>query len=300
MDAVQGWGNRSYAGGLSVTVHDGALHVLVRLISEGAIEGEDGPLWHPVYDGSTWTDPVALAEPSRRSSALTSYDGKLHAVYPHSTRDELLRTTLGPDGWSRPRVIEGHASRNTPALLPFRDGQGESERLLLVHRGVDRYVAPELHPANPPEVRTVFDETSSPLVTDHSLDAWSRAQHKVMARAVEFTDGSRGLIGAFVGRFTCYSRSGGYYSDASSIDATLILTYPSKATTFTPISVEIVRGFGSAVVSWHHLEPGEYQVSLVDHAEKTEGYWYTAESAGNSSDIPLSVTSTPITVPAAT
>lgn len=117
---------------LSLAAHDGKLHL---------VHNASGLLWHAVFDGTTWTGtepwtaaflpsttPVEEnkggdAALSRRTAALASYDGKLHAVYPGDEGDALRHSTWTQDGgWTRPVVLEGHDSNNTPALLAFKEG----------------------------------------------------------------------------------------------------------------------------------------------------------------------------------
>ncbi|MFJ2650456.1 hypothetical protein ACIO1C_27510 [Streptomyces sp. NPDC087420] len=127
-----------YPGNLATAVHDGKLHLLYRITQA------KGYLFHTAFDGTSWSNPAGGVL-TRRTAALASYDGKLHAVFPSPTTDNLAHATwTEADGWSKVQNLDGHDSRNTPALVAFKDGPAGEEReaLLLVRRGVDRYVAP--------------------------------------------------------------------------------------------------------------------------------------------------------------
>ncbi|MET8756217.1 hypothetical protein ABZW32_39950, partial [Streptomyces sp. NPDC004667] len=63
-----------YVGNLALAVHDGKLHLVYR---DYALSPR---LVHAVFDGTTWTKAEPVGQSSRRTAALASYDGKLHAV----------------------------------------------------------------------------------------------------------------------------------------------------------------------------------------------------------------------------
>ncbi|MER5886743.1 hypothetical protein ABT160_23205 [Streptomyces sp. NPDC001941] len=194
-------GTLGYPANLALAVHDGKLHLVYR-------KGSRDPwLYHAVFDGKVWSKPAVLggtkdedgyaesAHFSRRNAALASYDGRLHAVYPSAESDKLTHTTWTQEGgWSAPKELDGHDSNNTPALLVVKDGpEGqEHEALLLVHRGIDRYVPPT--PPSLDQVASREEVQYGPWVSDEGMGGWSRLRHRTSITPATLTDGRKVLI----------------------------------------------------------------------------------------------------------
>ncbi|MGW4162228.1 hypothetical protein [Streptomyces sp. NPDC004788] len=139
---AQGW-----SGNAALAVHDGQLHLLVRIEIP---DDSELPLRHLVFDGTAWTDltdagpqdadgkKVTLV--SCRGAALASHDGKLHALVAQKDDDLHHSTWTQQTGWSKPHRAPWHSSTDAPALLPFKAGPADAERevLLMIHRGGPR------------------------------------------------------------------------------------------------------------------------------------------------------------------
>ncbi|MEU8776569.1 hypothetical protein [Streptomyces sp. NPDC048606] len=212
-----------WPGSVSLAVHDGRLHALYRGnpgYKYSEVFGDDipdetyGPLVHAAYDGTAWNDARDagpknkegfVADPyySRRGGALAPYDGKLHTVFP-SPDNKLRHGTWTKDaGWSEPVTLDSHDSGNSPALLPFRDGPAGAERevLLLVHRGVDRYVPPKPPvPPAPPSLEDV-EKRGTPvtgkLATAYGAGDWSRLEHRFTLTPATLKNGEQAIIVTF-------------------------------------------------------------------------------------------------------
>ncbi|MEV7418485.1 hypothetical protein [Streptomyces sp. NPDC089919] len=280
---------------LSLTAHDGKLHL---------IQNGFGILYHFVFDGSTWTGGRALPGPvpvkegegfdaafSRRTAALASYDGKLHAVYPGGEDDALRHGTWTEEGgWTRPVVLEGHDSNNTPALVAFKEGPDGAERevLLLVHRGVDRYVAPV--PPAPPAPPSIADVVSrgttvtGRTVSDYGRGGWSRLRHDVALTPATLKDGKKAVIATWDAVAEYYwgwwwYRDGGTRFSKVWVDrGTLWITKPSdknflKYADFS--GGHFSNGHFRVDVLITDLEPGTYEIALSStNTKKTGGYWW--------------------------
>ncbi|MFJ4321302.1 hypothetical protein ACIP46_39480 [Streptomyces lavendulae] len=283
---------------LSLAAHDGKLH----LIRNGF-----GMLYPAVFDGKTWTDDRCLPGPvpveqgkgidaafSYRTAALASYDGKLHAVYPSARTDagDALRhcTWTEEGGWTRPVVLEGHDSNNTPALLGFREGPAEGARevLLLVHRGIDRYVPPV--PPVPPAPPSIADVVSrgttvtGKTVSDHGRGAWSRLRHDVALTPATLKDGKKAVIATwdavaeYYWGWWWYRDGGTRFSTVRVNGGTLWIKKPSDKN-----FLKYADFSGGAFSNGHlrvdvlitDLEPGTYEISLSSaNSKKTGGYWW--------------------------
>ncbi|MFK0223730.1 hypothetical protein ACIQWN_36785 [Streptomyces vinaceus] len=297
------WETKGYTSGLGLVSHNGKLHLIFRrTIDLGTLAVGDPRLYHAVFDGTGWSTPLppgaatdgtneyvgrALddAHRSRKGAVLASFDGKLHTVYPAADAD-VLRTATYDEAtatWSAPRDLAGHTSRNAPALLPLTDGPAGAEvsALLMVHRGIDRYVPPPPpEPPKPPKPLKIAARHSTVYggATDQGNGGWSRAAHGISATAFTLEDGSRGIHAHWGALFEYYwGRS--YYPDTGTLhDAALRLHKvggdPYEATTETLPPTEFdeyspnLRGF------WTKLPPGEYQVILSGRTRKSGGYWW--------------------------
>ncbi|MFI5765989.1 hypothetical protein [Streptomyces sp. NPDC051563] len=293
---------------LSLTAHDGKLHL---------VQNAFGILLHAVFDGRAWTGTAAELESesgpnhlpgpvpvdkakeidaafSYRTAALASYDGRLHAVYPSARTDagDALRhcTWTADGGWTRPVVLEGHDSNNTPALLGFKEGPAESAReaLLLVHRGIDRYVppVPPVPPA-PPSIKDVVSRgttVTGKTVSDHGRGAWSRLRHDLALTPATLKDGKKAVIATWDAVAEYYwgwwwYRDGGTRFSTVRVDGgTLWIKKPSDKNFLK------YADFGGEAFSNGHLrvdvlitdlEPGTYEISLSSsNSKKTGGYWW--------------------------
>ncbi|WP_328306415.1 hypothetical protein OG432_00170 [Streptomyces sp. NBC_00442] len=117
-------------GDLAVAVLDEKLHLLYR---RGV---DDHRLWHAVFDGTAWSEPIALEEQTTGDgAALAAFDGKLHAVYPAAGTQRLVHTVLEDGEWSKAQPIDGHESVQAPALLALPAMPNSAAALLLVHAG---------------------------------------------------------------------------------------------------------------------------------------------------------------------
>ncbi|MDI3409450.1 hypothetical protein [Streptomyces cavernicola] len=294
-----------WPGNAALAVHDGALHLLLRadpgpnfLAEDGETELQGGDLLHAVFDGTTWTyapeassqaDPQPLV--SRRGAALATYDGKLHAVFPAVEGDKLLHTTwTRNEGWTSPAKLEGHDSNNTPALLPYKEGPAGAEReaLLLVHRGVDRYVPPTPPvPPLPPSIEDVASRgktVTGTTVTDHANGAWSRLRHDISLTPATLKNGKSALIATwdavaeYYWGFGWYRDKGTRFSTVRVDRGTLWIRKPGA------LGLHSYADFGGGEFSNGHfrvdvlitdLEPGTYEIELSSsNTQKTGGYWW--------------------------
>ncbi|MFD4137131.1 hypothetical protein [Streptomyces goshikiensis] len=158
-----------WQGNHALAVHDGQLHLVMRT------EIHSPNLSHSVFDGTSWTQTKSIQFKdgsgswplqSLRSVALASYDGKLHAVScPPRGGDKLFHLPwTKADHWSRPVLLDGHRSNNIPALLLFNEGPAGAQRehLLLVRRGIDRYVpGSQSDQPEPPSIKDVESQGKS-------------------------------------------------------------------------------------------------------------------------------------------
>ncbi|WP_172388116.1 hypothetical protein [Streptomyces sp. MNP-20] len=194
-----------------LAVHDGQLHLVHRLG-----EGAANTLTHCVFDGTTWTTKGTLPATNQtsRTAALASYDGKLHAVYPNADeKNSALRHTwwTAADGWAPGVDLVGHDSDNTPALLVFTEGPAGEEReaMLMVHRGIERWVeSPPPAPPIPPEVVSTEATVYGPWVVDEGPGGWSRLRHRTTLTPATLDDGKQVLIAVWEARAEYYWLSG--------------------------------------------------------------------------------------------
>ncbi|KIF03383.1 hypothetical protein PL81_24610 [Streptomyces sp. RSD-27] len=287
---------------LALAAHDGKLHL---------VHNAFGELMHAVFDGKAWTSTdfetpwghlPAPVEPgkgegadvarSRRTAALASYGGKLHAVFPPSEKDadDALRhcTWTEAGGWTRPVPLTGHDSRNTPALLAFKEGPvgAEREALLLVHRGVDRYVppAPPLPPA-PPSIADVVSRGTTitgRTVTDYGRAAWSRLRHDVSLTPVTLKDGKKAVIATWDAVAEYYWGFSWYRDDVAGRNTVVV----DRGTLWIHKEGSVRQKYadfqGGSFSSGHFradvlvtdLEPGTYTFELsASNTHKRGGYW---------------------------
>ncbi|QDQ15195.1 hypothetical protein [Streptomyces spectabilis] len=288
-----------WAGNLGLAVHDGQLHLVFPHGPSG------GYLLHSAFDGDKW-GPVQPASPknaegeydretvqvSRRSAALASFGGKLHAVYPSAKNDKLVHLTWTKDGeWSQPVELEGHDSNNTPALLTFREGPvgEEREALLLVHRGVNRYVPPV--PPAPPAPPSLADVASrgttvtGETVSDYGPGAWSCVTHRILATPATLKNGDKALIATvdmtaeYYWGFWWYRDSGSSYSKPHMSSSTLWIRKPgdknfARHADFAGGRFDSSGKFRTDVLITG-LEPGTYEIGLSSSKSvKIGGYWW--------------------------
>ncbi|MGW1641557.1 hypothetical protein [Streptomyces lavendulae] len=302
-DARREGSGRGYPGNVALAVHDGALHLVFRVGPMG------GDLCHVAFDGAAWGEGRYVAHgegmdawvESRRSVALASYDGKLHAVYPHYESDKLCHTmwTKG-GGWTKPAELEGHDSRNTPALLPYREGPvgAERETLLLVHRGVDRYVPPvPPAPPAPPSLADVKERgetVTGQSVTDYGVGAWSRVTHRVSYTPVTLNDGTTGIIATWEAKAEYYWGFSWYPENYDKVwrprmkSGTLWLQKGRGVG--SPRAVNFSGGFDSDGHFRHDeiipdVKPGTYELYVSSsNTEKEQGYWHAHKDMRDTGD----------------
>ncbi|MFE3186443.1 hypothetical protein ACFXKR_37140 [Streptomyces violascens] len=311
--ALKVFNAHGWPGSLTLAVHDSQLHLLFRgdpLGDLGEKRDDDtypgGQLWHAVFDGSTWssTRKAGPKEPggrdtsswygSRRGAALASYDGKLHAVFPSHLDDKLHHGTWTAEaGWSEPVALEGHDSRNSPALLALKEGPegDEREALLLVHRGVDRYVPPT--PPIPPtldDVATRGTPVIGKLQRAYGARDWSRLDHRFILMPATLNNGKPGLIVAFeawaqyrwgLGWSWYRENYGGMHTPH--LSGTLTLWKKdgiAGSAVGTPVFLSnnnFSNGYYRQETLYTDLKPGTYEASL-DTGTKTGGYWYFSDA----------------------
>ncbi|MFD3992002.1 hypothetical protein [Streptomyces sp. NPDC058583] len=304
-------------GNLALAAHDDKLHM---------VYNASGTLYHAMFDGSTWTDdgfslpgdpfthegvtyPGSARSP--RAAALASYDDKLHAVYPSDSNDRLRHSTWTQDGgWTMPVELKGHDSRNTPALLPFKEGPAGAEReaLLLVHRGMDRYVPPP--PPVPPAPPSLADVASRGTTVTGELEAgygargWSRLMHRFSLTPATLKNGEQGLIVTFEAwaqyyRLWSWHREnyGGDYVPHLRVDLYLReARRPGGVVGHAQFSESARSGYWRFEKLFTGLKPGDYEAGLfAANTEKTGGYWWnspppwrTRRSSGTASSTPAS------------
>ncbi|MGW4645494.1 hypothetical protein [Kitasatospora sp. NPDC004289] len=307
-----------WPGNVALAVHDGKLHALARQslrfdFGTGPLDAakQGGELVHAVFDGTAWSEdngfPDVFDEEggelwmSRRGAALASFDGKLHAVYPAVSSDHLIHTTwTGESDWTSPVKLEGHDSNNTPALLPFTEGPAGDERraLLLVHRGVDRYVPPT--PPAPPAPPTLADvasrgETvSGKLLRAYGSQDWSRLEHRFLLTPVTLNNGEQALVVHFEAWAQYYffwawyrENYGGMYTPHLAVDFYL-KEGGDRGTVVghAQFSESSKTGYWRFQKVFTGVKPGaEYEARLFTaNTEKTRGYWWNEKSPLESSD----------------
>ncbi|MFE1792115.1 hypothetical protein ACFW7J_27600 [Streptomyces sp. NPDC059525] len=305
-----------WPGNAALAVHDGKLHLLLRespmagYVSEDGTDVQGGGLLHAVFDGTTWDSGTCIPDDSdkmgrvlsasRRGAALASFDGKIHAVYPAMFGDKLIHTTWTSDGgWTLPTEVEGHDSNNTPALLSFKDGPAgvEREALLLVHRGVDRYVPPT--PPAPPTLKDVAERgtpVTGKLLTAYGARDWSRLEHQFTLTPATMNNGEQGLIvtfeawGQYRSRLGWWSREnyGGSYKPRLKVDLYLreaprlgaVVGHAQFAETADNGYWRFEKVFTGVKAG------GEYKAGLfTDNTEKTGGYWWNAPASLEDSSV---------------
>ncbi|WP_432171860.1 hypothetical protein [Streptomyces sp. 1222.5] len=312
---LEGLDKYGWPGNVALTVHDSQLHALTRMETGSRfIDGkgnrlQGGFLLHAVFDGTKWSgteeddnkflsvdfnDEEHLAA-SRRGAALASYDGKLHAVYPAVYSDRLIYTTWTKgSGWTKPVKLEGHDSNNTPALLAYKEGPAGAERetLLLVHRGVDRYVPPTPPPAPPaPTLADVKDKgqtATGDRLTNYGGEGWSRVTHRLSLTPVTLKNGKKGAIASWEAKAEYYWGWSWYpenYSGEYRPRMRPMYLWLNKGRLDSPRWVEISGDFDSNGYFRHDevitdLEPGTYELSVSGSKTiKERGYWHGSRAA---------------------
>ncbi|MGW5394909.1 hypothetical protein [Streptomyces sp. NPDC003952] len=269
-DTSKQWTDLKYPANLAVAVHEGALHLVYR-----GDTGTDtsGRLWHSVYDGTSWSKATSTGHDSRRGAALASYDGKLHAVYPDGSSTRLAHTTLANGSWGTVTLIEGHDSKNTPALLTFRDGPDGSEALLMVHRGIDRYVPPVPKPYVPQKV-TSTHETGCSRMTDYATNASSKANHQLTVSSVTFDDGTRGVTARLSADFFYFWGRFYYWETSGTLTGRLKIRKTNGHIHEQRFEADLSSGSCDVTLQWTGLEPGTYEVWIGAGTRKVGGYWF--------------------------
>lgn len=264
------WALDGYPASLAATVHDGAVHLVYRGQGDG-----DSTLSHAVYDGEGWTETVRMGEQyvSRQGAALASYDGVLHVVFPSAESDVLRHGVWDGDTWSFPASLSRHVSNDTPALLVFRDGPARTESLLMVNRGVGTHVPPP--PPVSPVIRDIAvaqEHAVSGLSAGFGHDSWSRCRYQVKATAVEFKDGSKGVVGRLTADLAHY-RGFGYGPDQGTVRGRLQLYRGRELVRESIVSASAGdNGRAEPTVVWDKLDPGTYEVRVRD-GQKVGGFW---------------------------
>ncbi|MGW5394910.1 hypothetical protein [Streptomyces sp. NPDC003952] len=257
-----------YPANLALAEYGGLLHLLYRQSKS------DQRLWHSTYDGTKWSKGTALEGlTSRFGAALAVYDGKLHAVYP-SPDDLLLRHAVYEDGkWGTGQTIAGHESNNTPALLTYREAGGAGESLILVHRGIDTYVAPVPVPYVPPKVKALHESAYSSKGSDYAGGGWTWTGHQIKLTRATFDNGSKGLVARWSADVQYYWGAFWYYDDGM-LTGELRLRKNGSAEVIRSESVGTtdLHGLHESTVVWPDLGPGYYEVTL-SRGRKNGGYW---------------------------
>ncbi|MFD9420599.1 hypothetical protein ACFWC9_38845 [Streptomyces goshikiensis] len=288
-----------WQGNHALAVHDGQLHLVMRT------EIHSPNLSHSVFDGTSWTQTKTIQFKdgsgswplqSLRSVALASYDGKLHAVScPPRGGDKLFHLTwTKADHWSRPVLLDGHRSNNTPALLLFNEGPAGAQRehLLLVHRGIDRYVpGSQSDQPEPPSMKDVESQgktTHGQGFAEYGIDAWSRVGHHVFLTPATMKGGKQALIASWQA-LAEYRWAGSWYRENyekpynAHVEGTLRL-YKKGDSLFLK-SIDFKGDFPkSGNFRFDHiftdLEPGTYTLKISGaRTKKTGGYWYASKGA---------------------
>lgn len=263
---ASGWGSTGGNPNLSLAVHGTDLHLVYRK------SHDDAQLWHAVFNGTAWSEAAAVTgHTSRRNAALASYDGRLHAVYPAADTEQLVHAVYENGVWGKPKPLEGHNSKNTPALLTFKESPEGDEALLLVHRGVDRYVPPVPKPYVAPKIKNTI-ATSTARMTDYATGAWGKAHHQLTVSSVVFDDGSKGVTARLYGEFYYYWGFG-YYSDTGTLTGRLKIRKDNGYIYEQSFSADI-NGSCDVTLQWPNLEPGNYQVWIAGGTSKRGGYWF--------------------------
>ncbi|MFC8125953.1 hypothetical protein [Streptomyces sp. NPDC057302] len=172
----------------------------------------------------------------------------------------------------------------------FKEGPAGQEReaLLLVHRGVDRYVPPV--PPTPPvppslaDVKSRGSTVTGDRVSDYGTGAWSRVDHRVSATPATLKNGKKALIATldataeYYWGFWYYRESGG--TTPARIDGgTLWVKKPGEKN--FQRSADFSGGRFDSSGRFHidvlvpDLEPGTYEVTLSSsNSVKLGGYWW--------------------------
>lgn len=275
------------AANLALAVHEDRLHLVFR-------RGPDEPrLWHAVFDGTSWSGaaPMGPAHTSRRNAALASYDGALHAVFPAPDTDRLRHACyVTGGGWRGPVDIDGHDSRNTPALVAFRDGpaRGGQQGLLLIHRGVERYEPP----SQPPVPTFVGGGTGerSGARTDYGKGGWSRMSHELTLGWARSTLTGKGLILTWFAQAEYFWFDGYHAEDRrpahpARVRGSLRLRrigydgYVHREEFSEKFSD---RGRAEVVVAVPDVEPGTYELTLGPDTHKEDGFWWDGRTHAES------------------
>ncbi|MFD0355473.1 hypothetical protein ACFVHW_17310 [Streptomyces sp. NPDC127110] len=302
-----------WPGSVSLAVHDGQLHALYRgnpgyklpvTLRGKILDHTYGPLVYAAFDGTTWSDARSAGPKnqegyvedysSRRGGALASYGGKLHTVFPSPDNKLCHGTWTQEAGWSAPLTLEEHDSSNSPALLPFREGPEGLERevLLLVHRGVDRYVppVPPVPPA-PPSLEDVAERgtpVTGKLLTAYGDRDWSRLEHQFTLTPATMKDGKPGLIVTFEAWAQYYwvwswyrERSGGKYEPRLKVDFYLVEEDPESMVGHAQFAASAGDGYWRFEKVFTNVKPGvDYKAGLfTGKTEKTGGYWWASRAA---------------------
>ncbi|MDV5145416.1 hypothetical protein R1T08_14645 [Streptomyces sp. SBC-4] len=261
------FGLDGYPANLALAEHGGLLHLLYRQSKS------DQRLWHATFNGTKWSKGTALdGLTTRHGAALAVHDGKLHAVYP-SPDDLLLRHAVFEDGkWGTGQAITGHESNNTPALLTYREADG-TESLILVHSGIDTYVAPVPVPYVPPKVKTLHESAYSSKGSDYAGGGRTWTGHQIKITTATFDNGSKGLVATWSADVQYLWGTFWYYDDGM-LSGELRLRKNGSAEVIRTGSVGTtdLNGRHESTVVWSGLEPGYYEVTL-SQGRKTGGYW---------------------------
>ncbi|MFE5562899.1 hypothetical protein [Streptomyces sp. NPDC056544] len=295
-----------WPGNVALAVHDGELHMVLRaspaVFDFDGKEEQGGEVLHAIFDGNSWNDEHEFLLPdgdpmgSRRSAALASYDGKLHALMPDAESDTLEHTTWTREGgWTEPVKVDGHDSNNTPALLTYKEGPAGAEReaLLLVHRGVDRCMPPA--PPAPPAPPTLADVASQGKTihgkgfADYGSQAWSRVNHHVFLTPATMKDGKQALIGSWQAYaqyycgFSWYRENyGGNYVPYLDIGT---LWLRKEGDDLFLQSADFAGSFDDkGRFRYDHvftdLKPGTYKLTISGaNTKKSGGYWWASKAA---------------------
>ncbi|MFB6514937.1 hypothetical protein ACFCW4_31140 [Streptomyces virginiae] len=270
---------------MSAAIHDGRLHLL------HCTHADPEKLRHSSFDGTAWTEHDTIQVKAQRTAALASFAGALHAVFPTGKDTLKHRTWTEAKGWQDGADLKGHDSTNTPALLAFRDGPPHAAReaLLLVHRGVDRYVPPPPPPVPTPpappktaKVATRGETVRGKIVADYGWRAWSRALHRVSLTPATLEDGKKALIATWEAEPEYYWL-GSYYPENRgnpyrvSFSGVLWLKKQGEINFLRHAdfsgTVDSTGRFRFDTV-FADLKAGTYELSVSSNTKKTGGYWY--------------------------
>ncbi|MFD9825537.1 hypothetical protein [Streptomyces violascens] len=197
-------------------------------------------------------------------------------------------TWTADGGWSEPVTLKGHDSNNTPALLVCKEGPAGNEReaLLMVHRGIDRWVPPQ--PPAPPGLADVASREATvhgPWVSDEGAAGASRLRHQVSATPATLKNGKKVLIISWEAHAEYYWGFS-YFSDHSGYPrahigkGTLFLQQRDGRDTagreFSAASVDSSGRYRADIII-DRPAPGTYTLSNSYGIVKAGGYWADPE-----------------------